>query len=216
MNSSSTLITQPGRKPISMKFSTCLLPQTFFACAAACLTHAVASAQETVLPPSPYMGIQQVVGEAHQNLERMEDYLKYRLLSINLADEERIYDPFGNIKDAEIEPPPVRVEMPDDPSTQLTPETPKNVDDIEEKADALIITGFNARGKSILVGAREIYAGDSIPGAKHIILETVLSDQLIFRNINTGKKYVRPIGFSPDGISSRKQFVDGIQGVDRR
>ena len=154
-----------------------------------------------------------VEGEAHKNLSNIEGFIQSRLDGLAMADEERLYDPLGLIKDGAMEAPKeVVVETP----TNTNNETPQPVNQLKKTVDTLVITGFNAGGGTILLGVHEIGVGQLIPGSDDIILSAVQSNKLTFKSKSSGETYVRPVGFQPGGVQSRNDFLDSIEGVNRR
>jgi len=157
-------------------------------------------------------------GEAHEHLANINEFIETRLSMIAIADPDRIYDPFGLVKDGEIDPPKTEVIAPPIETTEddqndsvaIIPNQLKTV------VDALKITGFNSGGGTILLGVNEISIGQLIPDSSDIFLADVKPNQITFKSKATGKDYSRPVGFNPGGVQSRNDFINSIQGVAPR
>ena len=182
--------------------------------ALASLTCAVGQEAETEATPSPAEDSGPAIkGEAHKNLSNIDKFIQSRLDGLAMSDEERIYDPLGLVKDGAMDAP---VETVVQTPENENPQTPQQVNQLKETVDALIITGFNAGGGTILVGVNEIGIGQLIPGSDEIILSAVQPNKLTFKSKSSGEVYERRVGFRPGGVESRDDFLNSIEGVNRR
>lgn len=191
----------------------CLLSVVSLSCVQAQEQDAEATAEPTL---SEIAG-DTLMGEAHEHLANIEEFIEIRFSMLAMADPDRIYDPFGLVKDGEIEPPKVEVIAPPIETTN-DPDVPVAIapDQLKTTVDALQITGFNSGGGTILLGVNEITIGQLIPGDKDIILADVKPNQITFKSKSSGKEYSRPVGFNPSGVQSRNDFINSIQGVAPR
>lgn len=194
----------------------CILAAAFLPC-----LHAQELSEEAASSSSlPEITGATLQGEAHEHIANIGEFIESRFSMIAIADPDRIYDPFGIVKDGDIELPKIEVIEPpviprgEDPTTPVTPA----VNQLKTTVDSLVITGFNSGGGSILLGVNEISIGQLIPASDDIFLADVKPNQITFKSKASGKEYSRPVGFNPKGVQSRNRndFLNSIEGVNRR
>lgn len=201
-----------------MKISLPNKPVAFCILAVASLSYLHGQDQPTETDALPEIAGVTIHGEAHEHLANIEEFIESRFSMIAMADPDRIYDPLGIVKDGAMEPPKIEVITPSIKPGEIEPDNPvaPAVDPLKTTVDALEITGFNSGGGSILLGAREIAIGQLIPGSNDVFLSNVKPSQITFKSKSSGKEYSRPVGFSPKGVQTRKDFLNSIEGVNRR